>query len=71
MQTGKVKWFNSTKGYGFITPDSGDKDVFVHYSAVKESGLTNLVEGQKVSFEVAENKGKMAAANPKIRRLKF
>ena len=66
MQTGKVKWFNSTKGYGFITPDSGDKDVFVHYSAKKESGLTNLVEGQKVSFEVAENKGKMAAANLKL-----
>ena len=66
MQTGKVKWFNSTKGYGFITPDSGEKDVFVHYSAVKESGLTNLAEGQKVSFEVAENKGKMAAANLKL-----
>ena len=58
MATGTVKWFNKTKGFGFITPDDGDKDVFVHITAVVESGLTELVEGQKVSFEsIEEAKG--------------
>lgn len=52
MTTGTVKWFNSTKGYGFIAPDDGSQDVFVHVSAVERAGLGNLREGQKVSFEV-------------------
>jgi len=52
MATGTVKFFNQTRGFGFITPDDGSKDVFVHISAVERSGLTNLTEGQKVSFEV-------------------
>ena len=54
MATGTVKWFNKTKGFGFITPDDGDKDVFVHITAVVESGLTELIEGQKVRFELIE-----------------
>ncbi|CAM5338844.1 cold-shock protein [Mesorhizobium sp. UC22_110] len=58
-QTGTVKFFNSTKGFGFITPDNGDKDVFVHISAVEASGLRTLLDGQKVSFEVEpDRKGK-------------
>ncbi|MBL3569165.1 cold-shock protein [Rhodovulum sp. BSW8] len=52
MATGTVKWFNSTKGFGFIAPDGGKKDVFVHISAVERSGLTGLQDGQKVSFEI-------------------
>jgi CspA family cold shock protein len=52
MATGTVKFFNQTRGFGFITPDDGSKDVFVHISAVERSGLTTLTEGQKVSFEV-------------------
>ncbi len=52
MATGTVKWFNATKGYGFIQPDDGAKDVFVHISAVEQAGLGNLREGQKVSYEV-------------------
>ena len=54
MATGTVKWFNKTKGFGFIIPDDGDKDVFVHITAVVESGLTELIEGQKVRFELIE-----------------
>ena len=58
MATGTVKWFNKIKGFGFIVPDEGDKDVFVHITAVLESGLQELTEGQKVSFEsVEEPKG--------------
>ena len=58
MATGTVKWFNKTKGFGFIVPDEGDKDVFVHITAVLESGLQELNEGQKVSFEsIEEPKG--------------
>ena len=58
MATGIVKWFNKTKGFGFIVPDEGDKDVFVHITAVLESGLQELAEGQKVSFEsIEEPKG--------------
>ncbi len=58
MATGIVKWFNKTKGFGFIVPDQGDKDVFVHITAVLESGLQELTEGQKVSFEsIEEPKG--------------
>ena len=61
MPKGKVKWFNKTKGYGFIEPDDGENDVFVHITAVKDSGLNVLNEGDKVSFELVENRGRMAA----------
>jgi len=62
VPTGKVKWFNKTKGYGFIQPDDGSKDVFVHISAVERAGLGTLAEGQKVQFEVARGKdGKTSA----------
>jgi CspA family cold shock protein len=63
MATGTVKWFNATKGYGFIQPDDSGKDVFVHISAVEKAGLNNLHEGDKVSFEVVPNKGKESAEN--------
>ena len=65
MTIGTVKFFNETKGYGFIQPEGGAKDVFVHISAVERSGLTTLREGQKVSFEVETDRrsGKVAAAN--------
>jgi CspA family cold shock protein len=64
MTTGTVKWFNSTKGYGFIQPDDGSQDVFVHISAVERSGLHQLNEGQKIRFDVEpDRKGKMSAAN--------
>jgi len=56
MPTGTVKWFNTTKGYGFIAPDEGGKDVFVHISAVERSGLTGLADNQKVSFELLEGR---------------
>jgi cold shock protein len=65
MLNGVVKWFNATKGYGFITPSNGDKDVFVHVSAVEESGLKSLKDGDKVSFETSNNKGKVSAVNLK------
>jgi len=65
MTTGTVKWFNATKGFGFIQPDSGQPDVFVHISAVEQAGLRSLVEGQKIDFEVVQDRksGKSAAAN--------
>ena len=66
MATGIVKWFNSTKGFGFIQPDAGGNDVFVHISAVQEAGLQGLDDGQKISYELAEQKGKTAAANLKL-----
>ena len=56
MPNGTVKWFNTTKGYGFIAPDDGGKDVFVHISAVERSGLTGLADNQKVSFELQEGR---------------
>lgn len=63
MATGTVKWFNATKGFGFIAPDEGGQDVFVHISAVERAGLRSLVEGQKVSFEITQDRrtGKSAA----------
>lgn len=65
MNTGTVKWFNSQKGFGFIQPDNGDKDVFVHISAVERAGMSNLNEGQKVSFDIVADRrnGKTAAEN--------
>lgn len=60
---GTVKWFNATKGFGFIEPDTGGKDVFVHISAVEKAGLSNLREGQKISYEVVANRGKESAEN--------
>ena len=65
MATGTVKWFNPTKGFGFIQPESGGKDVFVHISAVEAAGWSTLNEGQKLSFEVATNKGRESAVNLK------
>lgn len=62
-QKGTVKWFNPKKGFGFIVPDDGGKDVFVHISAVEQVGLQTLAEGQKVEFEVQENRGREAAGN--------
>ena len=63
MATGTVKWFNAQKGYGFIQPDDGDKDVFVHISAVERAGLRDLREGQKVSYEITQDRrsGKSSA----------
>jgi cold shock protein len=66
MPTGKVKWFNSAKGYGFIEPEGGGQDVFVHVSAVERAGLSGLSEGQRVSFELARDRGKTSAANLKL-----
>ena len=63
MATGTVKWFNPTKGYGFIQPEDGRADVFVHVSAVEKSELGGLVEGQRISFDVVSERGKTAAAN--------
>jgi CspA family cold shock protein len=65
MAIGTVKWFNATKGYGFIVPQDGGKDVFVHITAVQKAGLTGLNENQKVSYDVATERGKAAAVNLK------
>ena len=66
MPTGQVKWFNPTKGYGFIQPQGGGKDVFVHISAVEKAGLTTLNEGQTVQYEIVKNRGKESAENLKV-----
>ena len=66
MANGTVKWFNSQKGFGFIQPSDGDKDVFVHISAVERAGISALNEGQKVSYDVVNERGKNAAANLKL-----
>jgi CspA family cold shock protein len=66
VPSGTVKWFNATKGYGFIQPDNGGKDVFVHISAVEKAGLNDLREGDKVTFDVVPNKGKESAENLKV-----
>jgi cold shock protein len=67
MQTGTVKWFNSQKGFGFIQPDAGGTDVFVHVSAVERAGMSGLNEGQKITFDVEKDQrsGKQSAANLK------
>lgn len=66
MANGIVKWFNPTKGFGFIQPDQGGTDVFVHISAVEKAGMRSLNEGQKVSYELVTEKGKTSAANLKL-----
>jgi CspA family cold shock protein len=68
MQTGTVKWFNATKGYGFIQPDSGGKDVFVHISAVEQAGLSTLNDGQRVTYDAVQDKrtGKTSAGMLKL-----
>jgi cold shock protein len=68
MPTGTVKWFNSQKGYGFIQPQGGGKDVFVHISAVERAGISGLNEGQTIEYEEVSNKGKTSAENLKVRR---
>jgi CspA family cold shock protein len=67
MARGSVKWFNPTKGYGFIQPQDGGKDVFVHISAVERHGLGTLNEGQQVEYELEEDRGKTSAVNLKVR----
>nr|WP_041018378.1 cold-shock protein [Criblamydia sequanensis] len=66
QQFGTVKWFNPTKGYGFIQPEEGNKDVFVHITALERSGLKTLQEGQRVSFELTTTNGKVSAVNLKL-----
>ena len=61
MATGTVKWFNPTKGFGFIQPESGDKDVFVHISALEQAGMSSLAEGQRVNYELITEKGRTSA----------
>jgi CspA family cold shock protein len=66
MPSGKVKWFNAQKGFGFIQPDGGSKDVFVHISALERAGISSLAEGQAVSFDVVQDRGKESAGNLKV-----
>jgi CspA family cold shock protein len=68
MPKGTVKWFNSQKGYGFIQPQGGGKDVFVHISAVERAGLSGLNDGQAIKYEEVSNRGKIAAENLKVHR---
>ena len=67
MAIGNVKWFNPAKGYGFIQPQGGGQEVFVHISAVERAGLTTLNEGQQVEFEIVSNRGKSSAENIKVK----
>ena len=66
MPVGKVKWFNAQKGFGFIQPEDGSKDVFVHISAVERAGISNLSEGQRLNYEVQQERGKSSAGNLKL-----
>lgn len=66
MAHGKVKWYNSQKGYGFIAPDDGGKDVFVHATALEAAGIRSLADGQAVQFELTQDRGKSSATNLKI-----
>jgi cold shock protein len=66
MAVGTVKWFNSQKGYGFIQPEGGEKDIFVHISAVERAGLSTLNENQVVEYDLVENRGKTSAENLKV-----
>ena len=66
MAQGTVKWFNKIKGYGFIAPQNGSKDVFIHISAVESAGIYDLKEGQEVNYEIAEHKGKESATDIKL-----
>ena len=66
MRTGKIKWFNADKGYGFIEPDDKSKDVFIHVSELAKTGLTDIKEGEKLSFELANVKGKIVAIDIKL-----
>lgn len=66
MATGTVKWFNTQKGFGFIKPDAGREDVFVHISALQQAGLTSLADNQKVTFDIAEERGRKSATNLKL-----
>ena len=63
MSNGKIKWFNPTKGYGFIENDAGGKDVFLHVSALEQAGINTLEEGEAISFEIGDNKGRENAIN--------
>jgi len=63
MTTGTVKWFNANKGYGFISPDEGDQDVFVHITALESAGISKLDDGQKVSYEITNNRGRDSATD--------
>jgi len=67
VPSGTVKWFNVTKGYGFIAPDGGGNDVFVHIKAVQKAGFNGLVEGAKVDFDVIDNRSKQAAENLRVK----
>jgi cold shock protein len=67
VATGTVKWFNATKGFGFIEPQGGGKDVFVHISAVQKAGMTGLNEGQQIEYEIVSNRGRESAENLKVR----
>ena len=67
MATGTVKWFNAQKGYGFIQPDDGSKDVFVHITAVERAGLSGLNEGQKLTYDLVTERGKTSAGNLKAK----
>jgi CspA family cold shock protein len=66
MATGTVKWFNVQKGYGFIQPSDGSRDVFVHITALQKAGITNLIEGQNVTFDLVTERGKTSAGNLKV-----